>query len=97
MSVLDILIAEYDKQVKQLSEQINNSAAKYSQKESDLKQHLANHNGMIGALAQMQKSLGDFKQKKDAENKALADKTNKENKESTYALESNDNQEKSQD
>lgn len=47
---LQPLIDEYTQRVKQLQQQLAMSGTMYTQKENDLKQHLAHHNTLIGEL-----------------------------------------------
>ena len=58
---IQVLIDDYEKMVKQLSQQVGMSGASYNQKDIDLKQHLANHNVLIGELNGAKKALEALK------------------------------------
>ncbi len=54
------MIEKYNQRIDELSKQISLSAAMYGQKENELKQHLANHNVLIGQHSEAQKILGEL-------------------------------------
>jgi hypothetical protein len=58
---LQAAIDQCTNRVKELSMHIAQSAANYNQKDADLKQHLANHNVLIGQLSEAQKTLAMLK------------------------------------
>lgn len=64
---LQTLIDEYTQQLKHLQQQVGMSATAYTQKENDLKQHLAHHNNLLGELNATGKALEKMMKAKGAE------------------------------
>lgn len=72
---LQELINEYKNRLKQYQQAVAQSASSYTQKDNDLKQHLNNHNAMVGAQTELQTIISQLEEKQAGMNPEVRDNT----------------------